>query len=40
MEEISQHRIASDGDQLEEEKKILKSIVEFGNIDVREIMKA
>ena len=40
MEEISQAiELASDGDQLEEEKKILKSIVEFGNIDVREIMK-
>ena len=40
MEEISQAiELASDCDQLEEEKKILKSIVEFGNIDVREIMK-
>ena len=40
MEEISQAiELASDGNQLEEEKKILKSIVEFGNIDVREIMK-
>ena len=40
MEEISQAiELASDGDQLDEEKKILKSIVEFGNIDVREIMK-
>ena len=40
MEEISQAiELASDGDQLEEEKKILKSILEFGNIDVREIMK-
>ena len=40
MEEISQAiELASDGEQLEDEKRILKSIVEFGNIDVREIMK-
>ena len=40
MEEISQAiELASDGEQLEDEKRILKSIVEFGNIDVREIMQ-
>ena len=40
LEEISQAiELASDGEELEDEKRILKSIVGFGNIDVREIMK-
>ncbi len=41
MEEISQAiDLASDGKELDSEKRILKSIVEFSNIDVKEIMKA
>jgi gliding motility-associated protein GldE len=40
MEEISQAiELASDGTDHEDEKRILRSIVEFANIDVREIMK-
>lgn len=40
MEEISQAiEIASDGNDHEDEQRILKSIVEFSNIDVKEIMK-
>ena len=40
MEEISQAiELASDGAEHEDEKRILRSIVEFANIDVREIMK-
>lgn len=40
MEEISQAiELASDGTDHEDEKRILRSIVEFVNIDVREIMK-
>ena len=40
MEEISQAiELASDGVDHEDEKRILRSIVEFANIDVREIMK-
>jgi gliding motility-associated protein GldE len=40
MEEISQAiELASDGVNHEDEKRILRSIVEFANIDVREIMK-
>ena len=40
MEEISQAiELASDGEDHEDEKRILRSIVEFANIDVREIMK-
>jgi gliding motility-associated protein GldE len=40
MEEISQAiELASDGVEHEDEKRILQSIVEFANIDVREIMK-
>ena len=40
MEEISQAiELASDGVEHEDEKRILRSIVEFANIDVREIMK-
>ena len=41
MEEISQAiELASDGVEHEDEKRILRSIVEFANIDVREIMKS
>ena len=41
MEEISQAiELASDGEDHEDEKRILRSIVEFANIDVREIMKS
>ena len=40
MEEISQAiELASDGVDHEDEKRILRSIVEFANIDVREIMQ-
>ena len=40
MEEISQAiELASDGVEYEDEKRILRSIVEFANIDVREIMQ-
>ncbi len=40
MDEISQAiELASDGVEHEDEKRILRSIVEFSNIDVREIMK-
>ena len=40
LEELSQALDFSRGeDKLKEEKKILKSIIDFGNIDVREIMK-
>tara|TARA_B100001750_G_C15344074_1_gene513756 strand:- start:165 stop:920 length:756 start_codon:yes stop_codon:yes gene_type:complete len=40
MEEISQAiELASDGQDHREEQRILRSIVEFGNIDVKEIMK-
>ena len=40
MQEISQAiELASDGVEHEDEKRILRSIVEFANIDVREIMK-
>ena len=40
IEELSQALdFSRDEDKLKEEKKILKSIIDFGNIDVREIMK-
>lgn len=40
LEELSQALdFSRDEDKLKEEKKILKSIIDFGNIDVREIMK-
>ena len=40
MDEISQAiELASDGVEHEDEKRILRSIVEFSNIDVKEIMK-
>jgi len=40
MEEISQAiELASDWEDHEDEKRILRSIVEFANIDVREIMQ-
>ena len=41
MEEISQAiDLAADGKELDSEKRILKSIVGFANIDVKEIMKS
>ena len=41
MEEISQAiELTGDGVGHEDEKRILRSIVEFGNIDVKEIMKS
>ena len=40
IEELSQALdFSRDEDELKDEKKILKSIIDFGNIDVREIMK-
>ena len=41
MEEISQAiELTSEGEEMDDEKRILRSIVEFSNIDVKEIMKA
>ena len=41
MEEIAEAlELTAEDKQTEEEQKILKSIVEFGNIDVKEIMKS
>ena len=40
MDEISQAiELAAEGVEHEDEKRILRSIVEFANIDVKEIMK-
>ena len=41
IEEISQAiELTSEGEEMDDEKRILRSIVEFSNIDVKEIMKA